>query len=311
MQKYIEDLTDLIERCSFDNTYKMSWIRSIVEICEIDCKEEIHFDEISERMFGYYWDQTIWWNFKQGSGVNEPKIVQIVKEEIEKYQNRLNSNKPEKFIKIKNDITIPVHQISTVLTQDVSHRFLNLRGRNPYTHIYSLNDRMITLNEPQTIKNNAKILYRLINYRWVEILEKFNTCPRITAKVRGVERNEVPKRESLKKFHEFLDYENENKICFISGKEIPPDKLSVHHVIPWSYLYSDDLWNLVYTNKDINSSQGNQLPDDKDIEKLAIRNKELLSTLLKNNINNKHVDQLKYAVEKENFLQENLIGCRG
>ena len=32
---------------------------------------------------------------------------------------------------------------------------------------------------------------------------------------------------------------------------------------------------------------------------------------MKNNINNKHVDQLKYAVEKENFLQENLIGCRG
>ena len=101
------------------------------------------------------------------------------------------------------------------------------------------------------------------------------------------------------------------KICFISGKVIPPDKLSVHHVIPWSYLYSDELWNLVYTNKDINISQGNQLPDDKDIEKLAIRNKELLSTLLKNNINNKHVDQLKYAVGKENFLQENLIGCRG
>ena len=33
--------------------------------------------------------------------------------------------------------------------------------------------------------------------------------------------------------------------------------------------------------------------------------------LIFNNVNNKHVDQLKYAVEKENFLQENLIGCRG
>ena len=159
MQKYIKDLTELIEKCRFVSTYKMSWIRSIVEICEIDCKEEIHFDEISERMFGYYWDQSIWWNFKQGSGVNEPKIVQIVKEEIEKYQNHLNTYKPEKFIKIKNDITIPVHQISTVLIQDVSHKFLKLGTNDPYTNIYSLNDRIVTLKEPETIKNYAHILY--------------------------------------------------------------------------------------------------------------------------------------------------------
>ena len=33
LNKYIEDLTDLISNCPMDNTYKMSWSRAIVEYC--------------------------------------------------------------------------------------------------------------------------------------------------------------------------------------------------------------------------------------------------------------------------------------
>ena len=34
MDDYIKNLINLIENGSMDNTYKMSWIRSIVECCE-------------------------------------------------------------------------------------------------------------------------------------------------------------------------------------------------------------------------------------------------------------------------------------
>ena len=39
MNQYIKDLTNLIEFGQVDNTYKMSWIRSIVEICQLEEKE--------------------------------------------------------------------------------------------------------------------------------------------------------------------------------------------------------------------------------------------------------------------------------
>ena len=46
-----------------------------------------------------------------------------------------------------------------------------------------------------------------------------------------------------------VEKENPNKICFVTNRPISPNNLSIHHVIPWSYMYSDDLWNLVYVDK--------------------------------------------------------------
>ena len=65
--------------------------------------------------------------------------------------------------------------------------------------------------------------------------------------------------KSLKKFKQFLDQENPDRVCFITGKAIPENDLSIDHIIPWSYMYSDDLWNLVYVNKSINSSMSNRI----------------------------------------------------
>ena len=53
MKPYINDLLELINH-EVSNTYKMSWIKSIVEICEQHCKKEIHFDELSPIIFKYY-----------------------------------------------------------------------------------------------------------------------------------------------------------------------------------------------------------------------------------------------------------------
>ena len=40
MDNYIKDLINLIENGKMDNTYKMAWIRSIVESCEKDQKKQ-------------------------------------------------------------------------------------------------------------------------------------------------------------------------------------------------------------------------------------------------------------------------------
>ena len=86
MNNYIEDLTTIISDCSMENTYKMSWSRALVEHAyNYPHKKEIHFDRISELMFKYYWDQTIFFNLEQGSNLKKkPTIIQIVNSEIEK-----------------------------------------------------------------------------------------------------------------------------------------------------------------------------------------------------------------------------------
>ena len=84
-------------------------------------------------------------------------------------------------------------------------------------------------------------IFELVNYRWVSILEDFNYfSPRIAYKVRGAGTENI-RRGNLNKFHSYIEIENPQRLCFITGSQLNSENLSVHHVIPWSYMYSDDL----------------------------------------------------------------------
>ena len=107
-----------------------------------------------------------------------------------------------------------------------------------------------------------------------------------------------------------LFIENEERICFICGNKICDEELSIDHVIPWSYLYSDDLWNLVYAHKNCNSSKSNIIPSENDIKKLKERNEKLMQLLKEKNKKGKHVEELSIAIEKD-FVDKFWIGCKG
>jgi hypothetical protein len=46
-------------------------------------------------------------------------------------------------------------------------------------------------------------------------------------------------------------------------------------------MFSDDLWNLVFTHKDCNIAKSNAIPTKKEIDSLKARNKKLLEILQK------------------------------
>lgn len=310
MHKYIEELTDLISNCSMDNTYKMAWCRALVEHSCNFTDNKIHFDKLSELIFKYYWDQTIFFNLEQGSNLNKkPTIIQIVKKEIDRYKKTYGV-KPINFIRIKDKINIDVKRISKTLTYDVSWRFLNLGDKTYDIYSYKKGDKHLIIHQPKLIKDHSKILFQLINYKWSQKLEDLNNAPRISQKVRGVDRDQEPKRKSLKKFQQFLDIENPNRICFITGKAIPEKELSIDHIIPWSYMYSDDLWNLVYVNKSVNSSMNNRVKKDDIKDKLIKRNKKLLQLLDAKKKPGKEVAELRLANNKD-YVELFWIGHQG
>ena len=61
-------------------------------------------------------------------------------------------------------------------------------------------------------------------------------------------------------------------------------------------MYSDDLWNLVYVNKSVNSRMSNRLKNDEIKDKLIKRNKSLLQILDDKKILNKDVEELRLAL---------------
>lgn len=151
-------------------------------------------------------------------------------------------------------------------------------------------------------------LFTIINYRWTQMLEGFNHSPRISRKVRAIDDNNI-KLTSLKKFHQHLDliFEDGKRKCFYCGENIADSEISVDHVIPWSYMFSDDLWNLVYCHKGENSEKSNRLPSEEDITRLEVRNKLLLDRMQNNN---KDYDQLQIAVEKD-YVKKFWISFKG
>jgi CRISPR/Cas system Type II protein with McrA/HNH and RuvC-like nuclease domain len=75
--------------------------------------------------------------------------------------------------------------------------------------------------------------------------------------------------------------------------------ISIDHFIPWSYIYSDDIWNLVITSKSNNSKKSNKLTDKQYLTKLKEQNLLLVSKItnlslketLQDAINNSYLDK--------------------
>ncbi len=301
----LDNLIYAIKNCNVENTYKMSWLRSIIEFTIESDAKVIDLVFIARTMFKHYWDQTIFFNLQQGQNpYREPIIVQIVKKEINFYKKKYNNFKPIFFLKIQDKINVDTKKIIQVLKRDVIWRF----QKDVNLYLIEKNKNQIILKDPLFLKKNSEVILELVNFRWTQILENYNSAPKIANKVRGTEKGEI-KRKNLNKFHHLLEIENPKKICFLSNKKIEDD-LSIHHVIPWSYLYSDDIWNLVYTKSNKNSKQSNKIPTKKMIDKLIVRNKVLIKKMEEKNLKNKFYYELKNSIEK-NLVNQFWIGCKG
>ena len=127
----------------------------------------------------------------------------------------------------------------------------------------------------------------------------------------GLERS----NSQLKKFDEYLDAENHDHICFICHKKISEGELSRDHVIPWSFMCSDDLWNLVYVHKSCNSKKSDRTPSAKAIDDLKVRNKRLQELLHKmceeQGVKlDSNIEKLDLAIEKD-YVEQFYLACKG
>ncbi|MCH6189349.1 hypothetical protein MKN04_17040 [Paenibacillus polymyxa] len=75
-------------------------------------------------------------------------------------------------------------------------------------------------------------------------------------------------------------------------------------------MYSDDLWNLVFSHQTCNSSKSNVIPSEELITLLEERNQRLLEALLKLGQKDKHVSELEMAFDN-GLVRKFWISCQG
>lgn len=317
LPSYIKDWLNVCINMQNENTYKLAFGKALVKcVCNnnftyqnIDNKPKsiIDFSDVALYIFKYYWNQIDFFHLRQrqfyrGRESEEPKIINIVKEAILQYKrsNKLNTKKPVWFAYAIDNLHISkkhyVSEIKKILPQNVAWRFLKLKPKtiNLYEYDKKKQPFQIFFDSWQIdlIKEYASIIDKFLTFKWALLLERYNDCPRILNKLNDVSSLSEPKikRKSLDKYIPLLKQANDGcLIDFYTGKLISPDDVSVDHVIPWSYMYSDDVWNLVLTTKENNSKKSNSLVDSNFIRKLIERNK-LLSDHLKDGKDKQLID---------------------
>lgn len=315
---YINKWLKIIDEMQNDNTYKLAFGRALIENISfekykvVEDKVIIDFDDISECMLKYYWNQIFYFNLKQAPQLNkEPVICKDTKVLIDLYKKNTNSAIPKWYDEAIADIIRfapeiydkTIKHISKTLHEHVCWRF-KIVGRSEvdiYDYAPKVSKIVFTKENAQLLKEYSTIIAKLLNYKWAQLLEKFNYAPKIANKVSSISDKKL-RRNSLKKYRDALLLQYSGKaIDFYTGEELSPDDVSVDHVIPWSFMYSDDIWNLVLTSKSHNSSKNNSIPDEQTIKKLKERNLKLLSIVSGNfkddleiSIKNNYVDRFYY-----------------
>ncbi|MCP3776707.1 HNH endonuclease [Paenibacillus sp. MZ04-78.2] len=323
---FLEKWLYIIRNCSFDNSYKAAWAKAITEIAvEYDFHEpigstmKIGLEDIAKKVIRYYFEQTIFFDLKQSPNPNKPpKIVSLVKELIAEYQKATQSAQPVKWFRSNIELICEtqyektVKQVKTALKADVSYRFLTVEGKvvdDVYSYERNADFLYIAIDNMRELKENSLIVFDAINYRWSQMLENFNHSPRICKKVKIIDEDKV-RRKPLTKFFQLIAAENPDHICFHCGNKIIDETPAIDHVIPWSYLYSDDLWNLVYSHQTCNSSKSNVIPSETTIQRLEERNSKLLVMLMNQGQSNKHVSELEMAIIN-GLVRKFWISCQG
>lgn len=286
---------EIIEKMNNTNTYKPAFGKAIVEIIysgrklkmNSNHKVVIEFEDIAECMIRYYWNQSFFFSLKQQGGNITPTIYQLVNKLIDKYKSITDSNIPKwsdeglALIRKEDEAFYQkiVHQTAREINKYVAECFTHVNSETKPIYEYDRKLGLFLLFDPNDIikiRDYAFVLTKLLNYRWSILLEKYNVAPNILNKVSDIG-NEKMRRNSLAKYRMMLEmeYPDNNPIDFYSHDPLEEKDISVDHVIPWSFLYRDDIWNLVLTSKSNNSLKSNHIPSEETIQRLEERNMRL------------------------------------
>ncbi len=175
--------------------------------------------------------------------------------------------------------------------KDVLPRFHNLDRMDVKHKFYEQTDNGIIVTD-STFKvfneKDKKDLKQELDSRW-SLLESAFAMKRENAKlindikkfylVRGYERTDITYMKDM--LHGYQEGR-----CFYCGEKLEENHIHVDHVIPRSFLYHDEPWNLVLSHDSCNEQKSDALPSRYYIQKLVDRNERLIKSNhpLSNNI---------------------------
>jgi CRISPR/Cas system Type II protein with McrA/HNH and RuvC-like nuclease domain len=265
----------IISKSNKTSSLKYALARALLDVAKDnnDTAESIKVskESLAERFIEYYWYLVLKFKLKQSGGnITAPNIVRMLKAKQEVISVvRRPKDAPEKIIsEIRN-------QLSSNGFKEVLPRFHLIKGKNTTHKFYKTVKGGIEI-EPKVIEFLYKyraVLLDSIFHHWTLLLERLNSAPQIAGKI-IYDANR--RRNSLASFRKVLQLEEEPE-CFFCSSVIKGTP-QVEHMLPHSYVFEDELWNLTLSCKDCNRAKWDYLPCSQLINKLVIRNQNILNS---------------------------------
>ena len=266
----------------FDNkseSYKLFWFKAILH--EVGRgRSVISFRELIERMIVDVWYMVSEYRLNLGPSDTLEKTVLY----ISANENFLPTEKEEVLLSyLHNSDDKTLRDFMKVLSLNVPYRLQAPLIPTPDSKLWYRTSAIIDYINSQDgviylIEHNGSLDNRIIiDDLWMEYMQSnlgiligwtdFNLITYLQRRnptVPGISNKIYPPQE--RKLTAATNYwkhiiQHGGAVDIYSGEELTPQGLSIDHFVPWSYVASDELWNLIPTAKSINSSKSNNLPD--------------------------------------------------
>ena len=273
----------ILRRGGKANTYKFALARAILDHCRENARAspdsagalEIPYRYLASRFLRYYWHQECKFRIKQDFKTqSDPKAILAIRRVF-------GGSAPGDFAKLdradmrraESEILKTVFGHARSKTSLVVPLFQSLRHRSGAVRTdmfygYDDDEQKIWL-KPEAFsffRDNYNVLSSAVLAEWAKFLERINSMPMLIAKL---ERYDAA-RGSLAAYRRlYLDH---TRHCFYCRSRLEEGRIDVDHLIPWSYMFEDDPWNLVLSCRDCNCKKSDSLPQEEFLEGLVRRN---------------------------------------
>lgn len=261
-----------------DNTYKLALARFLIEhAAQNKPSRTISYETIADAFLKYYWHQECKYRIRQNApGKHDPSVITAIRKVFgEKYlPDKFEDMSDDKKQRARKIILKKVFGHEKNKTSMVIPRFQNVKSGTTITKkkiFYEYDDDaqqiMLRPEALEFLKNNRIMLYNSVILEWVTFLEKVNRgMPMLVAKTTNI----YGERGSLVSFRKILQLAERH--CFYCNSSFHKDTPHVDHFIPWSYVFEDEMWNLVLSCPRCNTSKSDSLAAEKFLIDLIKRN---------------------------------------
>lgn len=265
----------------FDNkseSYKLFWFKAILHEVGLG-KNILSFRELIERMIVDAWYMVSEYKLNLGPSDNIEKAVLHIAdtthfrpaEREEVLLRHLRECEDKELIKLMKVLSqnVPYRLQAPLLPLEDAKPWYKTKAMAEYIngqdgimyvieHNGPFNSRIIIDDLwMDYLKSNLGILIGWTDYNLITYLQRRNpTVPGISEKIYPPQERKLT---AATKYWKHIITLGINRDIY-TGEELNLSAISIDHFVPWSYVASDELWNLIPTDKRINSSKSNNLP---------------------------------------------------